>query len=490
LAELTERFALRITSVTGARTTDQNATAVAKIYDDDPIEIFGLVFYDRNGNGFRDVGERTIKNMEVDITYFENGQEKTILDVLTDFDMDPTTNEEWVWKANVFLGQVSILVDGTSLHSPHQGGMFIILALGTNYETTTNNESQSITYDGVVGISPFEAVGYKSTQVSAFPTETDDVGRGGTDDTIFGGPGNDTIDAGAGDDHVVGGHWMTATDGNVPVNNGDYDAVVTATLDPGNPDNNDPSSPPLHNIYDMGPIFAVDTSGLNLNGSISGQVWIDANNDGVQQDAEMLLMLPVVVNLFDDKGNWVNSLITLNGEYTFDKIYLAEDGTPSTYVVQFELPNNYTFVTSPMAAPETHDSDAIFGGRTDCFTISESNPSATDVDAGVKMANLMPAPGAGSFEFEEPSYTVNENGGFVTVTIVRNNSFVTRSVVVKTRDGSAAAGVNYTSVTALLTFNVGETFKTLDIPIVDVDAIMDLCTANHRLHLRGRRGQH
>ena len=38
-------------------------------------------------------------------------------------------------------------------------------------------------------------------------------------------------------------------------------------------------------------------------------------------------------------------------------------------------------------------------------------------------------------------------------------------------DGTAKAGVNYVSVTALLFFGVGETVKTLDIPILDTNSL-------------------
>src|SRR4029450_1185559 len=127
-------------------------------------------------------------------------------------------------------------------------------------------------------------------------------------DTIFGGPGNDVIDAGAGDDHVIGGHWMTATDGNAPINLGNYDAVVTVTNDPDNPEA-DPSDPPLHNVFDKGPIFSVDTSALADGGRISGEIWHDLNNNSTQEAADSLFNQEVLVHLFDCNGNPVNSVV-------------------------------------------------------------------------------------------------------------------------------------------------------------------------------------
>ena len=54
-------------------------------------------------------------------------------------------------------------------------------------------------FDAAARLPAFADVGYDNTFTTSLPEETDDVGRGGTDDTIFGGPHNDNIDAGAGD---------------------------------------------------------------------------------------------------------------------------------------------------------------------------------------------------------------------------------------------------------------------------------------------------
>jgi len=469
LPELSETFAVRLSNPIGATVAVEDQAAISTIQDDDPVTIFGVVFYDANGNGYRDLGENSVKDVAVEVTYFDQGVQMTV-PLLT----DTLVGSDWAYSTNVFLGQVSIAVDGATFLSPYQGGPAPVMGSG-NYQTTTNNETQSVTYEGIVGISPFAPVGYNNTETFDTPAGSEDVGRGGTDDTIFGGPGDDVIDAGAGDDHVVGGHWTNALDTQTPIHMGLYDAVVTVITDPDNPET-PASDPPLHNVYDMGPIFGVDTSGLGPYGTISGQIWNDVNGTGVQEGTDPLFTQEVVVYLYDEAGNWVNALVTTNGQYQFTGLSLKDDGTDSHYVVQFLLPNGWTFVSSPGGTAETQDNDAVLGGRTEKIAVSLGDPSEGNVDAGVEPDDLMPVSGSGGFEFEDPSYNVNENApGYVTVTVVRGNAFTSRAVVVRTEDGSAVAGVNYLPVSILLNFNVGETFKTVNIPILDSDSL-DFCT--------------
>ncbi len=455
-AELSEEFAVRLSNPVGATLAVEDSTAVATIYDDDGILVNGTVFYDKNGNGYKDFGENGIKDVDVTLKWYYGGVEQSAV---------VSTNGSGVYSQQVYLGQVSIEVDGTSVTSPYKDLALvpIFLGFGGSYENTTNNDTQSIEYDGIVGISPFGNVGYdNSLKFSIADGSSDDTGRGGTDDTIFGGPGNDIIDAGGGDDHVVGGHWMTATDGNAPVNMGTYNAVVTATTNP---------PTPLHSVYDAGPIFSVDTSGDNANGSISGQIWLDANNNN-RQDAGELFTEEVLVNLYDCNGNPVNTIVTTDGTYQFTGLYLHDDGSDSHYVVEFDIPNGFTFVAY-VAVPEAVDTDVIVGGRTSEIILNNVNPSASNQDAGIKPSDLVTAPASGGFGFSEPSYSVSEAvaSGVVTITVVRGNSFEARVVIVRTEDGTALDGVNYLAVSILLTFDVGETQKSVDIPILDTDSL-------------------
>ncbi len=469
IPELSETFAMRLKNPNGATLAQEDRSAIATIYDDDFKKIGGTVFFDRNENGFQDLHEKGIAGVTVEVKYFDGPDEVTA--VL------PPTDSNGNYEADVYLGQVTIAVDGTTVKSPYS---WVLIGSG-EYETTTNNEHQSVEFDGVEGISPFTDVGYNNTFTFSFPEESDDVGRGGTDDTIFGGPGNDDIDAGAGDDHVVGGHWMVATDQYQDVNQHNYNAKVVAVLD-------EPSTR-LQNVYDFGPIFEIDTSSLTPLGTISGQIWKEMTGNNSQDAGDPLFTDDeVTVNLYDNAGNHVNSLVTTTGLYTFT-IVLDSGGATSNYVVEFLRPEGFDFVAPNVGGP-TVNSDTIAGGRSGVIPLSAGAPTATHYDAGLRADDALPSAGSGKFEFDDPSYSVSESvqPGFLTVTVVRGNSSLGRSVVVRTVDGTmpnaALKGVNYVETSRILYFDVGETMKIVNIPIIDTDTLTFTQILNFKLELR------
>src|SRR5262249_19642979 len=71
--ELSETFAVRLTNSSGATLAAKDSTAIATIYDDDKVPITGKVFYDWNGNGFKDLDEGGIGGVNVTIKWSESG---------------------------------------------------------------------------------------------------------------------------------------------------------------------------------------------------------------------------------------------------------------------------------------------------------------------------------------------------------------------------------------------------------------------------------
>ena len=471
LAEATENLALRLTFATGGLLLDENSVAIADIFDDDPKEITGNVFYDRNENGFRDFDESGIEDVDVTLTWFEDGAEQTAT-VQTDSNGD--------YKHDVFLGQVTISVDGATVNSPYQKGAGILAALAWSgeYETTTFNEVQTVEFEGVVGISPFEKVGYDSSHSFSQPSDSDDVGRGGTDDTLFGGPGDDDIDAGAGDDHIVGGHWMTATDENMPVNGAAYDADVAVVDDTTDLSFLGPGVE-LHSIYDDGPIFSVNPTAFS--GAISGEIWEDLDSDNQQDGGELFSGQEVLVHLLDSTGNPVNSVVTTTGMYSFTNLYVDADNptAESKYIVEFEIPDDYEFAEANLGG-ETVDSDAEFAARTDKLAISHNNPTQTNVDAGVVSRDLSPDALGQRLVFSRNSYTLSEAdpAGIVLVTLTRGDSSTESAWVLHAENGTAVEGVNYEFQDDLVVFGVGVTSVTVEIQILNSGAL-GICDMVH-----------
>ena len=75
-------------------------------------------------------------------------------------------------------------------------------------------------------------------------------------------------------------------------------------------------------------------------------------------------------------------------------------------------------------------------------------------------------PDPGSVKFSAANYSTSESSN-VPVKVTRVNGTDSFSVSYSTQDGTAKAGVDYTAKSGLVTFNVGELSKTIDIPILN-----------------------
>jgi CSLREA domain-containing protein len=74
----------------------------------------------------------------------------------------------------------------------------------------------------------------------------------------------------------------------------------------------------------------------------------------------------------------------------------------------------------------------------------------------------------GNLQFSAATYSVSENNGPAVITISRvNGSVGVTTVNIATSDGTATAGSDYTAVSQTVTFNDGDTSKTVNIPITD-----------------------
>ena len=80
---------------------------------------------------------------------------------------------------------------------------------------------------------------------------------------------------------------------------------------------------------------------------------------------------------------------------------------------------------------------------------------------------------SGTLQFSAPSYTVNEDGGQATITVIRTGGAVgTASVQYATSDGTATNGLNYTGATNTLSFAAGQTAASFTVPIIP-DGVVD-----------------
>ncbi len=428
-AEATEQFRFSIAPTTSGVFTVQ-AFVDGNITDNDTKAVGAYVYVDANNNGYKDVGEAGVSGATVTLTDSSN----------TAYPL--TTNASGYFSANVLYGTVHVAVDGTGVLE--------------GYEVTTANDNQDVTF--TAGSAPITNIGYLIGFTLSLPKTAETTGRGGTDDTIFGGPGNDYIDAGAGDDHVVGGHWQTATSTNSPINQGTYDAIIVANV--GGSITNPQTAP----------IWSISTAGLG-GGNISGQAWVDTNNSNVQDEG--LYTGEVYVTLLDGAGNVVNVLATTTGTYSFTGLYKG------TYIVQWDLPSGQQFVT-PGIGGAAVNSDAVVAGRTAKLSLATDTSTATNIDAGLEASGTLPVASGSTIQFSQSSYHAVESatvGGhtFITITMVRSNAASVEAVAWFMHDGTALASTNYVKTQGVVTFGIGETLKSFDIELISTG--QNICDA-------------
>ncbi|NYE60388.1 protocatechuate 3,4-dioxygenase beta subunit [Duganella sp. 1224] len=125
-------------------------------------------------------------------------------------------------------------------------------------------------------------------------------------------------------------------------------------------------------------------AGFYKGATLGDKVWLDANQNGVQ-DAGETGVAGVGVILLDAAGNPTGATATTdaNGNYSFTNL------KPGTYSVQFDkttLPANYLFTGADLGGNDAKDSDAnVSTGKTGQVTLT-SGQVYTDLDAGIVAA--------------------------------------------------------------------------------------------------------
>ncbi|MFO1487033.1 MAG: Calx-beta domain-containing protein [Verrucomicrobiota bacterium] len=110
------------------------------------------------------------------------------------------------------------------------------------------------------------------------------------------------------------------------------------------------------------------------------------------------------------------------------------------------------------------------------LTLTLSNPTGGATLQGSPSRPVTIVDNDAGFAFASAAYVVSETAGSVILNVQRlNNASGTMQVSYATTNGSAIAGTNYQSTSGVLTFNVGETNKSINIPVLhDLHATSNL----------------
>ena len=359
--------------------------------------ITGFVFQDGDADGIQDAGEGGISG--VTVLLYVSGGSVPIQSVTTDVNGNYTLT-------GVTAGDYFIDFDATTNTQGLTGLAGSPMDTGGNDATDSDadanaGETDVFTFDPGAG-ADFDAGFFIPTGSISGTVFLDNDGDGiqdGGDGTLA----NVTISL-LDDNGMVVATVTTDGGGNYVFNNvpeGDYTLVF-------NPDTNTDGLNDLDpTLQDQGGDDSID-SDIGANGSISisfspdtdldvdggftqattsisGLVFNDVNEDGIQDNGEPTTD-GVTVTLFDSNDNQIAQTTSgPGGAYTFTNV------VSGMYYVSFDPTaagiTDFTFSPQDQGADDTADSDADAGGETDVFNVDASlQTPITNVDAGLIFA--------------------------------------------------------------------------------------------------------
>ena len=127
-------------------------------------------------------------------------------------------------------------------------------------------------------------------------------------------------------------------------------------------------------------------------------------------------------------------------------------------------------MTKTFQVPITDDADAE---GPENVALALSNPKNLTAGAAPQIGPNAPAlltindDDVSTFAFSSPSYTVAEDAGHATITVERSGATNIAAAVGYATGNGTATGADYTPATGTLSFAVGETTKTFDVPITN-----------------------
>lgn len=175
-----------------------------------------------------------------------------------------------------------------------------------------------------------------------------------------------------------------------------------------------------------------------------------------------------------ENGAAILITITRGGgtQNTVTVAYATSDGTAKAGTNYAATSGSVTFApgqtTATFSVPIIDD--GVYQPTNILFNLTLSNPTGGGFLGFQKTATvtIVETDQPGSLEFSAGSYSVNQNGGSVTITVTRSNgSAGPVGVTYTTSNGTAVAGTDYTAATGQLSFAAGETSKTFTVQILN-----------------------
>ncbi len=157
--------------------------------------------------------------------------------------------------------------------------------------------------------------------------------------------------------------------------------------------------------------------------SLGDYVWLDTDNDGIQDPIESSVS-GVTVRLLDANGNIIATTTTNEqGFYLFDSL------RPGTYFVQFVKPNGLEFTLKGQGGDVNKDSDANpADGKSDAVTLT-AGQNRRDIDAGLNCTiDVLVSPDVTICQGETVTLSSTVTGGAAPVSYLWSTSQTTPSI--------------------------------------------------------------
>jgi uncharacterized repeat protein (TIGR01451 family) len=234
-------------------------------------------------------------------------------------------------------------------------------------------------------------------------------------------------------------------------------AKVTADQVDPNTDNNTTSVTNIVNPVDLSVSLSGAGGPVAFGDNVSYTAIVVNNGPTTAHNVNLSLTLPAGVN-------FVSGTTTLGQVAQFGGTVIAAIG---------DVPLGGTAIVTVTLAPTVAGSFSTTAtvGSTDVDSNTSNNSSTVNTD----VINL-----PGLLQFSQPVFSVKENAGVATITVVRTGGTLgTIAVNFAATAGTAADGVNFHAVSGTLVFNDGVKSQTFQVPLID-DGVED---ADHTVKL-------
>jgi hypothetical protein len=153
--------------------------------------------------------------------------------------------------------------------------------------------------------------------------------------------------------------------------------------------------------------------------------------------------------------------------------YATSNGTATAGQDYTATSSTLTFAAGQLArsftVPILHDT-LVEGPETVLLTLSSPSAGAAIGSPNPATLTIKDNDVGGALKLSAATYTVAENGGQGTITVLRSGGAASEvTVQYATADDSAQAGIDYAATAGTLTFAAGETSKSFAVPILDND---------------------